>query len=207
MHYCKSQNLYLSKPCFYPLEASPLRALSENPGSNQRLQKLSPLTRGKKISLEYDLSEQRLPLVPIWWSPDMAPRPINVELSIGVAGKKSKLAPEVLKAAALECIDSYPKDYVQCYIDSSATEGTKDSGYGFTIKWPTHEADTDGFEPVITSTCNFECEKTAVVKCVEALMEKHREGMQFPGVVFLGDCQALLQVLGGQLSATISDSM
>ena len=38
-------------------------------------------------------------------------------------------------------------------------------------------------------------------------MEKHREGMQFPGVVFLSDCQALLQILGGQLSATISDSM
>ena len=32
--------------------------------------------------------------------------------------------------------------------------------------------------------------------------------MQFPGVVFLSDCQALLlQILGGQLSATISDSM
>ena len=38
-------------------------------------------------------------------------------------------------------------------------------------------------------------------------MVKHREGMRFPGVVFLSDCQALLQVLGGQLSATISDSM
>ena len=37
-------------------------------------------------------------------------------------------------------------------------------------------------------------------------MVKHREGMRFPGVVFLSDCQALLQVLGGQLSATISDS-
>ena len=129
-------------------EASPLRAMSENPGGNQRLQKLSPLTRGKKVSLEYDLSEQRLPLVPIRWNPDMAPRPIKVELSIGVAGKKSELAPEVLKAAALACIEGYPKSYVQCYIDGSVTEGTKDGGYGFTIKWPTGEADTDGFWPV-----------------------------------------------------------
>ena len=38
-------------------------------------------------------------------------------------------------------------------------------------------------------------------------MEKHREGKQFPGVVILSDCQALLQVLGGQLSATVSDFM
>ena len=181
--------------------------MSENPGSNQRLQKLSPLTRGKKISLEYDLSEQRLPLVPIRWSPDMAPRPIKVELSIGLAGKKSELAPEVLKAAALACISCYPKDYVQCYIDGSATEGTKNGGYGFPIKWPTDEADTGGFGPVGSSTCSFECEQAALVKCVEALMEKHREGMQFPGVVFLSDCQALLQVLGGQLSAKTSDSM
>ena len=188
-------------------EASPLRAMSENPGRNQRLQKLSPLTRGKKISLEYDLSEQRLPPVPILWSPDMAPRPIKVELSIGLAGKKSELTPEVLKVAALARIDSYPKDYIQCYIDGSATEGTKNGGYGFTIKWPTDEADTDGFGPVGTSTCSYECEKSAFVKCVEALMEKHREGKQFPGVVILSDCQALLQVLGGQLSATISDFM
>ena len=77
-------------------ETSPFRAMSDNPGSNQRLQKLLLLMRGKKISLEYDLSEQRLPLVPIRWSPDMAPRPIKVELSIGLAGKKSELAPEVL---------------------------------------------------------------------------------------------------------------
>ena len=45
------------------------------------------------------------------------------------------------------------------------------------------------------------------MKCVEALMEKHREGKQFPGVVILGDCQALLQVLGRQLSTTVSDFM
>ena len=125
----------------------------------------------------------------------MAPRPIKVELSIGLAGRKSELAPEVLKVAALARIDSYPKDYIQCYID------------GFTIKLPTDEADTDGFEPVGTSTCSYECEKAAFVKCVEALMEKHREGKQFPGVVILSDCQALLQVLGGQISATISESM
>ena len=188
-------------------EASPLRGMSENPGANQRLQKLSPLTRGKKVSLEYDLCEQREALVPIRWSPDMAPRPIKVELSIGVAGKKSELAPEVLKAAALACIEGYPKSYVQCYIDGSATEGTKDGGYGFTIQWPNGEADTDGFGPVGTSTCSFECERTALVKCIEALMERHREGIRFPGIVFLSDCQALLQVLGGHLSATISDSM
>ena len=96
---------------------------------------------------------------------------------------------------------------MQCYIDGSATEGTKDGGYGFTIKWPTGEADTDGFGPVGTSTCIFECERTALVKCIDAIMVKHREGMRFPGVVFLSDCQALLQVLGEQLSATISDSM
>ena len=117
----------------------------------------------------------------------MVPRPIKVELSIGLAGKKSELAPEVLKAAALACIDSYPKDYGQCYIDGSSTEGTTNSGYGFTIKWPTDEADTDGFGQVGTSTCSFECEKAALVKCVETLMEKHREGVQFPGVVFLSD--------------------
>ena len=104
-------------------------------------------------------------------------------------------------------IEGYPKSYVQCYIDGSATKGTKDGGYGFTIKRPTDEANTDGLGPVGILTCSFECEKTALVKCIETLMVKHREGMQFPGVVFLSDSQALLQVLGGHLSATISDSM
>ena len=38
-------------------------------------------------------------------------------------------------------------------------------------------------------------------------MERHRKGRQFPGLVILSDCQALLKVLGGQLSATVSDPM
>ena len=80
----------------------------------------------------------------------MALRPIKVDLSIGLKGRKSELAPVVLKVSALsyQCIKSYPKVCVQCYIDCSATEGTKNGGYGFTIKWPNDEADTDGFGPV-----------------------------------------------------------
>ena len=70
-------------------EAFPLWTMSENPGRNQRLKKLSPLTRGKKISRKYNLSEQRLPLVPVLWGPDMVPYPIKVELSIGLKGRKS----------------------------------------------------------------------------------------------------------------------
>ena len=77
-------------------EDCPLRTMSINPGRNQRLQKLSPLKRAEKSSREFELSEQRLPLVPVLWIPDLAPRPIEVELSIDLKGRKSDLAPEVL---------------------------------------------------------------------------------------------------------------
>ena len=29
----------------------------------------------------------------------------------------------------------YPKEYVKCYIDGSATMGTTDGGYGISIEW------------------------------------------------------------------------
>ena len=80
-------------------EDCPLRTMSIYPGRNQ-----SPLTRAEKSSREFELSEQRLPLVPVLWSPDLAPRPIEVELSIGLKGRKSDLAPEVLKAGQASII-------------------------------------------------------------------------------------------------------
>ena len=133
--------------------------MSENPGGNQRLQKLSPLTRGEnKSGIRLERTAVTPGPYPVESRHGLATHQSRVE-HIGLAGKKSELAPEVLKAAALACIEGYPKSYVQCYIDGSATGGTKDGGYGFTIKWPTGEADTIGFGPVGTSTCSFECEK------------------------------------------------
>ena len=64
---------------------------------------------------------------------------MKVEVSIGMHGRKSNLATEVLKAAILSCIDNCPKDFVRCYIDGSASGGTGDGGYSFSTEWPDGE--------------------------------------------------------------------
>ena len=50
-------------------------------------------------------------------------------------------------------------------------------------------------------------QKTAFEKCIQALLEGRSEGKRFPGVVILSDCQALLEISGGQLCAIFSGSM
>ena len=117
--------------------------------------------------------------------------PLEVRLDIGLNGKKSEIAPQVQKTAALEFIDSYPAEYVRCYIDGSATEGTSDGGYGVYIEWKSQET-TRTSGPVGRRTCSYECEKAALHACIRILKERHDRADQLPGVVILCDCRSLV---------------
>ena len=129
---------------------------------------------------------------------------MEVRLDIVLNGKKSEIAPQVQKAAALEFIDSYPAEYVRCYIDGSAMEGTSDDGYGVYIEWKSQEA-TRTSGPEGRRTCSYECEKAALHRCIRILKERHDRGNPLPGIVILCDCRSLMQNLGGFNPTSMGD--
>ena len=103
-------------------------------GYAKTAKKVSVLSAAEAAGREHDLPTGRAPLETPGWPPDLAPQPLEVCLDVGLKGKKSDFAPQVLKATALECIDAYLKDHAKCYIDGSATEGVSDGGYGVYIE-------------------------------------------------------------------------
>ena len=86
------------------------------------------LSAAEAAERKFNLPTDRAPLEASGWPPELASCPLEVRLDIGLKGRKSETGPQVQKAAALEYIDSYPAEYVRCYIDGSATEGTSDDG-------------------------------------------------------------------------------
>ena len=121
-------------------ESNPLKDLTESFGATRRqLKKVSVLSAAAAAERKFNLPTDRAPLEAPGWPPELAPRPLEVRLDIGLKGRKSEIVSQVQKAAALKFIDSYPAEYVRCYIDGSATEGTSDGGYGVYIKWKSQE--------------------------------------------------------------------
>ena len=178
-------------------ESNPLKDLAESFGATRRrLKKISVLSSAEAAERKFNLPTDRAPLEAPGWPPELAPRPLEVRLDIGLKGKKWEIAPQVQKAAALEFIDLYPAEYVGSYIDGSATEGTSDGGYGVYIEWKSQET-TRTSGPVDQRTCSYKCEKAALHECIRLLKERHDRGDQLPGAVIFCDCCSLVQNLGG----------
>ncbi|KAK3774838.1 hypothetical protein RRG08_018829 [Elysia crispata] len=186
-------------------ESNPLKDLAESFGATRRrLKKVSVLSAAEAAERKFDLPTDRAPLETPGWPPELAPHPLEARLDIGLNGKKSEIAPQVQKAAALEFIDSYPAEYMRCYIDGSAKEGTSHGGYGVYIEWKFEEA-TRTSRPVGRRTCSYECEKAALHACIPILKERHDRGNPLPGVVILCDCCSLVQNLGGFNPTSMGD--
>ena len=73
--------------------------------------------------------------------------------------------PNILKMAALEVIDSYPKDSIHVYTDGSAFKATINAGYGAKIKHP------DGTSTELYNACgSFSSNYIAEQRAIEAAL-------------------------------------
>ena len=113
---------------------SALRTLAEKyDHAHRRLKKQSVLTEAREAEKIFKVPKERRALEVSKWSSETTPAPLYVKLDIGLPGGKSEYTHCVLKVAALDCIEQYPKDFERCYIDGSATDGTRNGVYGVKI--------------------------------------------------------------------------
>ncbi|RUS68499.1 hypothetical protein EGW08_023739 [Elysia chlorotica] len=173
----------------------PLKRMASTFGDvRRRIKKSSFLSTCAELEPRYNPPLNRAPLDGPEWPPDMAPSPIEVKLDLGVNGRKDDTPAQILKAAALECISAFPKEFARCYIDGSASGGVSDGGYGVFIEWGNNERLRES-GPVGKSTCSYACERKALARCVQLLKQRNDKG-ELQGAVILCDCLGLVRKAG-----------
>lgn len=78
--------------------------------------------------------------------------------------------PNILKMAALEVIDSYPKESIHVYTDGSAFKATINAGYGTKIKHPNGDS-TELYKACGSFSSNYIAEQMAIGAALDSLRE------------------------------------
>ena len=116
----------------------PNRKVVEEPRPKQRIKKKSILSVADDLKEKYKLPKDREPIYLFdaeynYDSQKKAPY-IKKQLVKDIGKKQSD--PLDLMSTALKTIDQYPDDWVHIYTDGSASNGTRDAGYGARIHFP-----------------------------------------------------------------------
>ncbi|GFN87814.1 hypothetical protein PoB_001432000 [Plakobranchus ocellatus] len=132
--------------------------MAENFSTQDRQLKRAPvLSAAQEFSVKYELAQERAPLEIQSWSLDTAPTLPETYCEIGWVGNKEGAPPAVIRAIALERIESYDKNFSLCYTDGSAKDVVQDGGYSIIIQWPDGMT-TRTKEPIGKTTCSYECQ-------------------------------------------------
>ena len=103
--------------------------------------------------------------------------------------------PNILKAIALETIESYPRSLIQAYTDGSAFKACVNAGFGAVIKFP------DGRSIELEAPCgsfcsNYEAECSALLSTLNYIEEDFDHGRSEPlDIVIFSDSKSALDSL------------
>ena len=128
----------------------PNRTLVDQWKPKNRINQNSVLHKVQELKDKHHLPETREPLIRVPGSlPPFLPLRQAVIKAKLIDNSSKKSDPLILKASALETIDSYPKDWIHTYTDGSAFKATINAGYGATVNFP------DGTKNEISSCGSF----------------------------------------------------
>ena len=174
----------------------PNRQLVENWKPIRRIQQQSPLDISTQINVTNNLPTERKESKryseAIPWENHYVPK-IKASLSDVKVDKNSP--PIVLKAAALETIDSYPKTAIQAFTDGSAFKATVYAGFGVHLKFP-DKSFQDWSEPCGNICSNYTAEIRAMKSAVETVTSLFEQGEKEPtDLVIYTDSKSALEAL------------
>ena len=167
-----------------------------------RIHKTSFMREATKLLEEFDPPENREQITnissepPYWQVPEITIRTRLLDPSC------DKTTPEeILRTSALETVDSYAETPIHAYTDGSATNATRNAGYGSIIKYRNNlgeKKQTQLFGPCGTYSSNYDAERVAIVKTLEQITQDFLEGAVTPGdVVVFSDSMSVLQAVEG----------
>ena len=174
----------------------PNRKLVEQWKTNQRLQQQSPLEAYSKLSETHHLppnrkNESRFSKSTPWTEVNAAE--IRTQLSDQSVNKNS--LPHILKATALETIDSYPASAIKVYTDGSAFKATVFAGYGVHLKFPDGSSE-DLSEPCGNICSNYTAEIRALKTAIDTVHNAFETGKREPtDLVIFTDSKSALEAL------------
>ena len=179
----------------------PIRQLVENWKPNRRLQQQSPLDIATCLSRMHHLStdrqdESRCPSSTPWKNPYVA----EIKTTLQDDKINKNCSPAVLKTAAYETIDSYPKTAIQAFTDGSAFKATTFAGYGVHLKFPDRSFQNLS-EPCGNICSNYSAEIKAMISAVESVHQSFETGKEEPtDLVIFSDSKSALEALENQQS-------
>ena len=177
----------------------PTRQLVENWKPNRRLQQQSPLDIATCLSRMHHLptdrqDEPRCPSSTPWKNPYMA----EIKTTLQDDKINKNCSPAVLKTAAYETIDSYPKTAIQAFTDGSAFKTTTFAGYGVHLKFPDRSFQNLS-EPCGNICSNYSAEIKAMISAVESVHQSFETGKEEPtDLVIFSDSKSALEALQNQ---------
>ena len=177
-------------------EDHPNRRTVDNWEEVKRLKQTSLMDKAKDLEEKQNLPlnrklETKCPFPPPWQ--DLRQPTIKTSLLDKSVNKQT--VPTILKACALETIDSYPPSAVKIYTDGSAFRATKLAGYGVFVKYP------DGSTETLSEACgknssNYEAEINAITAAVELLHQQFELKEKDPlDIVIFSDSSSALDAL------------
>ena len=177
---------------------NPNRTIVDGKRPKQRIKKKSILSVFEDLRTKYPLPDNREPisLFDCKYNFDtlrVTPK-IKKQLPSDI-GKKEQSDPLELMNTALKAIDLYPDDWVHIYSDGSATNGTKNAGYGARVEFPDRTyKELSG--PCGTNCTNYEAEITAIEKSIKHVSNIFEEKpVVKSNIVIFTDALSVLQAL------------
>ena len=186
----------------------PSRILVENWKPLNRLKQTSVLHKVQELKEKHHLPEPRQPLerVPKSLPPSHSLKQPNIRKTL-LDGSNKKSNPLVLKASALETVETYSKDWIHVYTDGSAFKATTNAGLGALVQFPDGEV-TEIMSPCGSFCSNNDAEKLAIHQSLIQIDNTFETDQQTrTGVVIFTDSLTTLQKLedGNDASKEITD--
>ena len=175
----------------------PNRKIVNGPRPRQRIKKKSILSIAKDLKDKYELPEDRQPiyLFDANYSLDSQRNNLIIKKSLKTNISKKNSNPLDLMLTAYQTIDQYPDDITSIYTDGSATNGTRNAGYGARVQFP------DGTCRELSGSCgtfctNYEAEAAAITHSLQLVHTVFEDKIvDKSNIVVFTDAMSVLQAL------------
>ena len=178
-------------------DSNPNFQIVKNWKPNHRIKQKSIMKVSSNLQTKFNISQNREKELPLEEIPPPFTNQQKAEINLEINSNLSKKTtdPTVLNFAGLDTIQNFPEDWTHIYTDGSASNGTKNAGYGVRIEYPDKSC-TELSNPCGVLCSNFDAEAKAVVIALQEIKENYNSNNEnCSNIVVFTDSKSVLQAL------------